>query len=103
MSPENPENTEISFTSELPDGIPRQGARRGKTDAALGRVRLLPVIADGDIRARPAGAGDVSRGHRHLESQWPPLAPPIPVGPAVVAEIQSNQMDITLAPLPTGY
>ena len=78
-------------------------ARRGKTDAAFGRLRLLPVIADGDRRARPAGAGDVSRGHRHLESQCAPLAPPIPVGPAVVAEIQSNQMDITLVPLPTGY
>jgi hypothetical protein len=48
----SPENIEISFTSELPDGIPRQGARRGKTDAAFGRVRLLPVIADGDSRAR---------------------------------------------------
>ena len=33
--------------------FPRHGARRGKTDAALGRVRLLPVIADGDSRARP--------------------------------------------------
>ncbi len=36
----------------------------------------------------------------HLESQWAPLPPPIPIGPAVVAEIQSDQMDITLMPLP---
>jgi hypothetical protein len=46
------ENIKISFTSELPDGIPRQDARRGKTDAAFGRVRLLPVIPDGDSQAR---------------------------------------------------
>ena len=61
---------------------------------------MLPVIADGDSRARlpePEMRGQI---HRHLESQWAPLAPPIPVGPAVVAEIQSDQMDITLVPLP---
>jgi hypothetical protein len=29
-----------------------------------------------------------------------PLAPPIPVGPAVVAEIQSDPMDFALVPSP---
>jgi hypothetical protein len=79
--------------------FPRQGARRGKADAPFGRVRLLPVIADGDSRARlpePEMRGQST----HLESQRAPLPPPIPVGPAGVAEIQSDQMDITLMPLP---
>ena len=70
------ENIEITFTSELPDGIPRQGARRGKTDAAFGRVRLLPVIAHGDSRARlpePEICGEVTG------------APRVPVGAAGTA------------------
>jgi hypothetical protein len=31
----------------------RDKVRGGVADAAFGRVRLLPVIADGDSRARP--------------------------------------------------
>ena len=94
----NPENIEISFTSQWPGGIPRQGARRGKADAAFGGVRLLPVIADGDSRARlpePEMCGQVTGTSSLSGRRWRP-----PVEPAVVAEIQSDQMDITLVPLP---
>jgi hypothetical protein len=56
----------------------RGKVRGGVADAPFGRVRLLPVIADGDSRSSPAGAE--MRGQiRHLESQWAPLAPPIPI------------------------
>lgn len=99
----NPENIEISFTSQWPDGIPRQGARRGKADAAFRRVRLLPVIADGDSRARlpePEMCGQVTGAPRVPVGAAGAANPgrAIPVGPAVVAEIQSDQMDITLVP-----
>jgi hypothetical protein len=77
----------------------RGTVRGGIADAAFGRVRLLPVIADGDSRAPPPEP-EMRGQSRHLESQWAPPAPPIPVGPAVVAEIQSDQMDSTLVPLP---
>ena len=96
----NPENIEISFTSQWPGGIPRQGARRGKADAAFGGVRLLPVIADGDSRARlpePEMCCQFTGTSSLSGRRW---RPPIPVEPAVVAEIQSDQMDITLVPLP---
>jgi hypothetical protein len=54
----------------------RGKVRGGVADAAFGRVRLLPVIADGDSRARqPEMRGQSG----HLESQWAPLAPPIPI------------------------
>ena len=72
----SPENIEISFTSELPDGIPRQGARRAKTDAAFGRVRVLPVIADGDSRARqsePEMCGEVTGTSSPSARRWRPI------------------------------
>jgi hypothetical protein len=93
------ENIEISLISELPDGIPRQGARRDSR-----RCLRESALAAGDRRrgqpSSPAGEPEMRGQSRHLEFQWAPLPPPIPVGPAGVAEIQSDQMDITLVPLP---
>ena len=63
----------------------RDKVRGGIADAAFGRVRLLPVIADGDSRTRPPEP-EMHGQSTHLESQWAPLPPPIPVGPAGVAE-----------------
>ena len=75
----------------------RGKVRGGVADAAFGRVRLLPVIAHGDSRARPpepemrgqtTGTSSPS-GHRCRRQSR--------LG---TAEIQSDQMDITLMPLP---
>ena len=96
----SPENIEISFTSELPDGIPRHGARRGKIDAAFGRVRLLPVIADGDSRARPLESRRCVARVRTSSPSGRRWRRQSRLGPAGVTEIQSDQMDITLMPLP---
>ena len=78
----------------------RDKVRGGIADAAFGRVRVLPVIAHGDSRARLPEPEMRGQTTGTSESQWAPLALPIPVGPAVVAEIQSDQMDSTLVPLP---
>ena len=95
-----PENIAISFTSQCRMVFPRHGTRRGIADAAFGRVRLLPVITHGDSRTRPPEP-EMRGQSRHLESQWAPLAPPIPIRDSCwLAEVQSDQMDITLAPLP---
>jgi hypothetical protein len=78
----------------------RGKVRGGVADAAFGRVRLLPVIAHGDSRARPpepemrgqtTGTSSPS-GHRCRRQSR--------LGPAGAAEIQSDQMDSTLMPLP---
>ena len=78
----------------------RGKVRTGIADAAFGRVRLPPVIADGDSRARPpesrrcvARVGTSSSSGRRCRRQSR-------LGPAGVAEIRSDQMDITLVPLP---
>ena len=83
----------------MPDSI-RDKVRGGIADAAFGRVRLLPVITHGDSRTRPPEpemrgqiTGTASPGGHRWRRQFP-------VGPAGVAEIQSDQMDITLVPLP---
>lgn len=55
----------------------RGKVRGGIADAAFGRVRLLPVIAHGDSRTRPPEP-EMRGQSTHLESQWAPLAPPIP-------------------------
>jgi hypothetical protein len=66
-----------------------------KQTLSSGSVRLLPVIPDGDSRARPPETEMCGQVTGTLNPSGAPR-----VGPAVVAEIQSDQMDFTLVPLP---